>query len=47
MNIENASKIFMINDKYHDKKHFEIQKFNENYVIHESFEYFVKISIKL
>ena len=46
MNTENASKISMINDEYHDEKHFETQKSNENYVIHESFEYFVNISIK-
>ena len=46
MNIENASKISMINDEYHDEKHFETQKFNKNYVIHELFEYFVNILIK-
>ena len=46
MNIENTSKIFLINDKYYNEKHFEIQKFDENYVIHELFEYFVNISIK-
>ena len=46
MNIENASEILMINDEYHDEKHFETQKSNENYVTHESFEYFVNISIK-
>ena len=43
---KNASKISVINDEYHDEKHFETQKFNENYVTHESFEYFVNTSIK-
>ena len=43
---KNESKISMINDEYHDEKHFETQKSNENYVTHESFEYFVNISTK-
>ena len=43
---KNASKIFVINDEYHDEKHFETQKSNENYVTQKSFEYFVNISTK-
>ena len=43
---KNASKISVINDEYHNEKHFETQKSNENYMIHESLEYFVNISTK-
>ena len=43
---KNASKIFVINDEYHDEEHFEIQKSNENYVTQKSFKYFVNISTK-
>jgi hypothetical protein len=40
---KNASKIFIKTREYHDEKHIEIQKNNENYVTQKSFEYFVNI----
>ena len=36
----------MINNEYHDEKHVDAQKFNENYVINESHEHFMNISVK-
>ena len=44
--MKNASKIFMTNDKYHDEKHVDAQKFNENYVTNNIQRYFVNIFVK-
>ena len=44
--MKNASKIFMTNDEYHDEKHVDVQKFNENYVTNDTQKYFVNIFVK-
>ena len=44
--MKNASKIFMTNDEYHDEKHVDAQKFNENYVTNDTQEYFVNTFVK-
>ena len=44
--MKNASKIFMTNDEYHDEKHVDVQKFNENYVTNDTQKYFVNTFVK-
>ena len=44
--VENASKISMTNDEYHDEKYVDAQKSNENYVTNDTQKYFVNTFAK-
>ena len=44
--VENASKISMTSNEYHDEKYVDAQKFNENYVTNDTQKYFVNTSAK-
>ena len=44
--MKNASKISITNDEYHDEKHVDAQRFNENYVTNDTQKYFVNTFVK-
>ena len=44
--VENASKILMTSDEYHDEEYVDAQRFNENYVTNDTQEYFVNTFVK-